>query len=163
MAEYIEREALLSELQEEIDFETSMYTEEQNKYFNMGLKCAVRDVKSQPTADVVPKSEYDAAVSAVDYCTQEFLRLHDDYQEAKREVEMLQGALKAEEQHNELTMEMAKKALANAKAEVAREIFEEIKICMKNFEDDDDGYLLKKCEFEFFMRELKKKYTEEPE
>ena len=57
MAEYIEREALLSELQEEIDFETSMYTEEQNKYFKMGLKCAARDVKSQPTADVVPKSE----------------------------------------------------------------------------------------------------------
>ena len=41
MPEYIEREALLSELQEEIEFETSMYTEEQNKYFNMGLKCAI--------------------------------------------------------------------------------------------------------------------------
>ena len=53
MSEYIEREALLSELQEEIEFETSMYTEEQNKYFNMGLKCAIRDVKSQPAADVV--------------------------------------------------------------------------------------------------------------
>lgn len=52
MAEYIEREALLLELQEEIEFETSMYTEEQNKYFNMGLKCAIRDVKSQPAADV---------------------------------------------------------------------------------------------------------------
>ena len=52
MPEYIEREALLSELQEEIEFETSMYTEEQNKYFNMGLKCAIRDVKSQPAADV---------------------------------------------------------------------------------------------------------------
>ena len=52
MTEYIEREALLSELQEEIEFETSMYTEEQNKYFNMGLKCAIRDVKSQPAADV---------------------------------------------------------------------------------------------------------------
>lgn len=53
MPEYIEREALLSELQEEIEFETSMYTEEQNKYFNMGLKCAIRDVKSQSAADVV--------------------------------------------------------------------------------------------------------------
>lgn len=53
MVEYIEREKLLNELQEEIDFETTIYTKEQNKYFNMGLKCAVRDVKSQPTADVV--------------------------------------------------------------------------------------------------------------
>ena len=53
MAEYIERDALLSELQEEIDFESTMYTEEQNKWFKIGLKCAVRDVKKQPTADVV--------------------------------------------------------------------------------------------------------------
>ena len=53
MAEYIERKKLLNELQEEIDFETTMYTKEQNEYFNMGLKCAVRDVKRQPTADVV--------------------------------------------------------------------------------------------------------------
>ena len=52
MDEYIEREALISKLQEKIEFETSMYTEEQNKYFNMGLKCAIRDVKSQPAADV---------------------------------------------------------------------------------------------------------------
>lgn len=49
--------------------------------------------------------------------------------------------------------------LENARAEVAREIFEEIETCMKDFEDDDDGYLLKKCEFEFFMREIKKEYT----
>ena len=47
-------------------------------------------------------------------------------------------------------------------SDVAREIFGEIEDRMSCFEDDDDGYLLKKCEFEFFMRELKKKYTEEP-
>lgn len=45
--------------------------------------------------------------------------------------------------------------------EVAKEIFEEIEDSMSCFEDDDDGYLLKKCEFKFFMRELKKEYTEE--
>ena len=54
MKEYVEREALLKELQEEIDFETTMYTEEQNKWFNIGLKCAIRDVKRQPAADVAP-------------------------------------------------------------------------------------------------------------
>ena len=53
MAEYIEREALLNELQEEIDFETTMYTEEQTKWFKIGLKCAVRDVKYQPKVDLV--------------------------------------------------------------------------------------------------------------
>lgn len=53
MARYIDADAIERELQEEIDFETSMYSEEQNKWFNIGLKCAMRDVKSQPTADVV--------------------------------------------------------------------------------------------------------------
>lgn len=53
MSKYIDREALLAELQEEIDFETPMYTEEQNKYFTMGLRCAYRDVKSQPIGDVI--------------------------------------------------------------------------------------------------------------
>lgn len=38
-------------------------------------------------------------------------------------------------------------------------IFAEIETFMKDFEDDDDGYLLKKCEFEFFMREIKEKYA----
>lgn len=39
-----------------------------------------------PAADVVPKSEYDAVVSAVDNSTKEFLKLHDTYQEQKTEV-----------------------------------------------------------------------------
>lgn len=50
---YIDADKLLVELQEEIDFKTSMYTEEQNQYFSAGLKCAYRDVIAQPTADVV--------------------------------------------------------------------------------------------------------------
>ena len=53
MAEYIERKTFLAELQEEIDFETPMYTAEQNEYFKRGLKCAFRDAKRQPLADVV--------------------------------------------------------------------------------------------------------------
>ena len=48
-------------------------------------------------------------------------------------------------------------SLKKSKQEKAK-IFEEIEESMRCFEDDDDGYLLKKCEFEFFMRELKKKH-----
>ena len=71
-----------------------------------------------------------------------------------------------------LTKNISKEQLAKEKAEAiaehelhikqdyAREIFEEIEECMSYFEDDDDGYLLKKCEFEYFMRELEKKYME---
>lgn len=88
-------------------------------------------INRTPTADVVPRSVYDA--------TQHILK----------------GAFERVEQLDELCGELQK-----AKTDVAREIFEEIETCMRDFEDDDDGYILKKCEFEFFMRELKKKYTE---
>jgi hypothetical protein len=57
MPRYIDADKLIEELQEELDYETSMYTDEQNKFFDSGLRCAIRDIKSQPTADVVPKSE----------------------------------------------------------------------------------------------------------
>ena len=50
-----------------------------------------------------------------------------------------------------------------ASKETAKDIIQEIKDSMKCFEDDDDGYLLKKCEFEYFMREIAKKYRVEVE
>ena len=52
MARYIDADMLLSELQEELEFETPMYTEKENECFNSGVKCAIRDVKRLPTADV---------------------------------------------------------------------------------------------------------------
>ena len=79
MTEYIEREALLSELQEEIEFETSMYTEEQNKYFNMGLKCAIRDVKSQPAADVAEVKRGEWTKDDSDGCFCSFCGWYTDY------------------------------------------------------------------------------------
>ena len=90
------------------------------------------------TADVVPKSEYDAVVSAVDNSTKEFLKLHDDYQKAKREVERLEAELDdftvaslAEckvcgEKTTKVIADLQKK-LSNAKTEAASEIFEEFK------------------------------------
>jgi hypothetical protein len=70
--------------------------------------------------------------------------LGESLEKAKSEVEMLQGALKAEERHNELTMEMAQKALKNAKAEVAGEIFEEIeRIANEEYEFYSEQY--RKC------------------
>ena len=39
----------------------------------------------------------------------------------KAEIERLQGALTAEERHNELTMQMAQKAIQNAKADAIKE------------------------------------------
>ena len=54
MAEYIEREALLAELEDEIDFVSPFYNAEQNQYFTMGLQCAYRDAQRFPAAaDVV--------------------------------------------------------------------------------------------------------------
>ena len=48
--------------------------------------------------------------------------INDFFSEKIGEVEMQQGASKAEERHNELTMQIAQKA----KSEVAEEIFDEI-------------------------------------
>lgn len=74
---YIDVDALLSKLPDDLPY-----------------KASVKRVLIQaPTVDVVPKSEYDAVVSAVDNSTKEFLKLHDDYQEAKREVERLENIL----------------------------------------------------------------------
>ena len=58
MAEYIDREALLEEIDEEIEFESPMYTTEQNEHLTKGLKIARKDIKCFPSADVVeiPKS-----------------------------------------------------------------------------------------------------------
>ena len=52
MPEYIEREALLAELEDEIDFVSPLYNAEQNQYFTMGLRCAYRDAQRFPAADV---------------------------------------------------------------------------------------------------------------
>ena len=51
--EYIEREAVMAELKEELEYNTLMYTEEQNRLVNTGLKIALKDVKRFPAADVV--------------------------------------------------------------------------------------------------------------
>ena len=108
-----------------------------------------------PTADVVPKSEYDAVVSAVDNSTNEFLRLHDEYQNAKTEVETLKD-----------TNEHLAVMLMEAKQEVAREIFEEIEKAIEKCkynqatpfgtEERYNPYAIIKQ-----VAKLKKKYTEE--
>ena len=100
----------------------------------------VSSIKNFPTADVVPKSEYDWVVSAVDNSTKEFLKLHDDFQKVKREVDRLKYNLKA-----------VLEEIPETKAEVAREIFEEIeRMCIDTF-----GNFNHKV-----FAELKKKYTE---
>lgn len=55
-----------------------------------------------PRADVVPKSEYDAVVNAVDNSTKEFLKLHDAYQDLKRDYDILNSLIghKEEEAYN---------------------------------------------------------------
>ena len=50
--EYIGREALQKELQEELNFESPMYTADQNKHINIGLKIALRAIRKAPAADV---------------------------------------------------------------------------------------------------------------
>lgn len=55
--EYIEREALLNEIQEEVDYELSIHTDNETKWMCGGLGVAMRDIRNRPTADVIPRDE----------------------------------------------------------------------------------------------------------
>ena len=135
---------------------------EKGKYVKDGLYCWTKSGADFECKVECPYNERKAecdchtAVSkdALDYINELEAKLADVV--PKSEVEMLQGALKAEERHNELTMEMAQKALANAKAEVAREIFEDIKAISK-YDFPSTYYTISRMALD----ELEKKYTEE--
>ena len=53
MPEYIDREALIAEINEEIEHRTPMYTDEQNDYIEKGLRIARKDIKRFSATDVV--------------------------------------------------------------------------------------------------------------
>lgn len=53
MPEYIDREALITEINEEIEHRTPMYTDEQNDYIEKGLRIARKDIKRFSATDVV--------------------------------------------------------------------------------------------------------------
>lgn len=57
MPKYIDADQLLADLQEELSYHPMIYTEEQNSWFDNGLKRVVRIVKSYQSADVVPRAE----------------------------------------------------------------------------------------------------------
>lgn len=54
MTEYIDREALLDIIDEEIEYESSMYTKEQLYYVKVGLRIARKDIELFPASDVAP-------------------------------------------------------------------------------------------------------------
>ena len=143
MARYIDADELLKELQEELDFETPMYTEEQNKYFNSGLRCAIRDVKKAPTADVVPKSEVDRLQQVLDSKCDNCICLARQMLEEKTAQEI-----------QTLRVRYLKR-IDEAKQEVAREIFEEIDRIVSEYCDR----FIPPTEMVAMLFDLKKKYT----
>lgn len=162
MARYIDADELLKELQEELDFETPMYTEEQNKYFNSGLRCAIRDVKKAPTADVVPKSEVEALTIELESERGSLNAYKTKHRNAKVEVENLN--LEIERLQHILdsyalqygTVMDKHIVVEKAREDVAREIFEEI----DGITDLVAKGLIGELEFYDKIAELKKKYTE---
>ena len=52
MARYIDADKVIEALQEEFEFEPTLCTEDENKWFKRGIKCAIRNVDRIPTADV---------------------------------------------------------------------------------------------------------------
>lgn len=60
--DYISRKAALDELIEEWEFESPMYSEEENKFVGRGLKIAIKDIERLPAADISPELEKFAEV-----------------------------------------------------------------------------------------------------
>ncbi len=125
--------------------------------------------------DVVPRSEYEAVVSAVDNSTKEFLKLHDAYQNQKREYEAELNKAKQESTDFYCSFTQSKiqncpiqDEIAKAKQEVARELLNEIKTKVNSLIDfyrhhttvlstvraKVDAYF----EIDDFIAELEKKY-----
>ena len=50
---YIERESLLNEIQEELDYVSPLFGAEESKYIKAGLRRAKKVIEKHPTADVV--------------------------------------------------------------------------------------------------------------
>ena len=71
MARYIDADKLLEELNEELMYESTMFSKEQEDYLQKGIRIAIGDVKRFPTADVVPRSEYDRLKKLFKDMTQE--------------------------------------------------------------------------------------------
>lgn len=99
MARYIDADKLLEILNEELLYESSMFSQEQEEYLRRGLRIAINDVKRFPAVDVVPKSE-----------VEELTRILNSY--------ALQYGTVRDQQ----------KVIDQAKTEVAREIFAEVEM-----------------------------------
>lgn len=50
----IDANALLLEIEEELQYESPRFTAEQNKLIDMGLRIAAKDIRHRPTVDAVP-------------------------------------------------------------------------------------------------------------
>lgn len=54
MARLIDADALLGDIQEELEYECGVYTAEQNKWIDAGLRIAANNIRRCPTVDAVP-------------------------------------------------------------------------------------------------------------
>jgi hypothetical protein len=136
MPRYIDADALLNELKEEIEFDSPMYNEVENNWLKRGLRIARKDVKHFPSADVVPRSEV------------EILKVR---------LEMAEKAYKGLSELYHTDTDALVEARRKTEAEVAREIFAEIEkllyIGIVEHVNCIDAYVKKG------YAELKKKYV----
>jgi hypothetical protein len=54
MARYIDADVLLNELKEELEFDSPMLNDVENKWLDKGIRIAIKTVKRCPTANVAP-------------------------------------------------------------------------------------------------------------
>lgn len=61
-ADFIRRDGILTDIQEDIDFKSLTLTEDANNRMNDGLRLAQRRIRKYPAADVIPVEWIEAQV-----------------------------------------------------------------------------------------------------
>ena len=135
MAQYIVREAVLKIIGDNCPHDKGGYNTEEEMGAGAACSYVMKDVENIPTADVVPKSEAD--------------RLLAELEDKQFRCDSCDRIALTSAEH--------KFCIKQAKAEVAREIFEEIEIL---FSSPETPIGVIPCLASQEYEELKKKYTE---
>lgn len=150
MAEYIEREALIAEIQKNI----STYWNEGSGGYYLAEDALNYSVKTAPTADVVPKSEVEKLNKEIDTLAEE----HSDLIVEKDQLFDIAEKQKVEIEALKIANDKMYSAIEEIKAEVAREIFEEIEKALNLSKCYGESGIYFEQDIETDIAELKKKY-----
>ena len=129
MARYIDVEGYRKLFDEEYKETRKLISEGETHLDNLaeGFSEATRVLDMLPTADVVPKSEVDSEIKVwQELYANTVSKWEKAYEELEIKLARLNAVMKEMDEQRAYTIDMLAESLENAKAEVARKIFEDI-------------------------------------